>query len=227
MANGNFVAYYRVSTDRQGRSGLGLDGQKKAVADWLNGGRHKVVASHIEVESGKREGNRPELLKALAACRIHKATLVVASTDRLSRNTAFLLTLKDAGVEFVAVDFPDANRMTISVLAIFAEHEALQCSIRTKKALAAAKARGVKVGTPANLTNAARGLGRIASAKVRQARAAQRAADLAPDIAELRKGGASSFSALARGLNDRGTPTARGHVGKWSAAQVRRVVLAK
>src|ERR671936_413254 len=111
MAIGNFVAYYRVSTARQGRSGRGLDAQKKAVRDYLDGGRWKLVAEFVEVESGKQNA-RPELEKALAACRLHRATLIVAKLDRLARNAAFLLTLRDAGVDFVAVDLPEANRLT-------------------------------------------------------------------------------------------------------------------
>src|SRR3954470_15207474 len=110
MARGKFVAYYRVSTQAQGRSGLGLDAQRQAVQDYLNGGRWRLIAEHVEVESG-RQNDRPELLKALSACRVHGATLVVAKLDRLSRNAAFLLTLRDAGTDFIAVDLPDANRM--------------------------------------------------------------------------------------------------------------------
>jgi DNA invertase Pin-like site-specific DNA recombinase len=221
MACGKFVAYYRVSTQAQGRSGLGLDAQRKAVQDYLSGGRWKLIAEHSEIESGK-QNDRPELLKALAACRLHSATLVVAKIDRLSRNAAFLLTLRDAGADFVAVDLPDANRMTVGIMAVVAEHEREAISARTKAALDAARRRGVQLGNPAHLNPSARRLGTIASAKVRQGRAAQRATDLSPSIVELRRGGASSLRALAAGLNERGIPATRG--GAWSAAQVRRLL---
>src|SRR4051812_47360486 len=109
MAQGKFVSYLRVSTARQGRSGLGLEAQRHAVADYLNGGRWRLVGEHVEVESGRNVA-RVELQRALAACRLHGATLIVAKLDRLSRNAAFLLTLRDSGVEFVAADMPAANR---------------------------------------------------------------------------------------------------------------------
>ena len=187
MTSGRFVAYYRVSTARQGRSGLGLEGQKQAVADFLNGGRWKLVAEFVEVESG-RKTNRAELQKALAACRLHKATLVVAKFDRLSRNAAFLLALRDSSVECLAVDMPDANRLTVGIMAMIAEHEAEAISERTKAALAAAKRRGVKLGNPAHLNDKARRRGTVASAAARGLEAAQRAMDLAPIVADLRHG---------------------------------------
>lgn len=221
MARGKFVAYYRVSTQAQGRSGLGLDAQRKAVEDYLNGGRWNLMAEHIEVESGK-QNDRPELTKALAGCRVHGATLVVAKLDRLSRNAAFLLTLRDAGVAFVAVDLPDANRMTVGIMAVVAEHEREAISARTKAALDAARRRGVLLGNPAHLNQSARRLGTLASANVRQARATQRAIDLAPTIAELRRSGASTLRALAQELNGQGIPAARG--GRWTASQVRRLL---
>src|SRR6478752_175451 len=150
MATGKFVAYYRVSTARQGRSGLGLEAQRHAVAEYLNGGRWKLVAEHIEIESG-RKNERTELRAALSACRLHRATLVVAKLDRLSRDAAFLLTLRDSGVNFVAVDMPDANRLTVGIMAMIAEHEAEAISARTRAALAAAKRRGVRLGNPTHL----------------------------------------------------------------------------
>jgi DNA invertase Pin-like site-specific DNA recombinase len=221
MGNGKFVSYLRVSTQAQGRSGLGLDAQRKAVEDYLNGGRWRLVAEYVEVESGK-QNDRPELTKALAACRLHRATLVVAKLDRLSRNAAFLLTLRDAGVEFEAVDMPGATRMTVGIMAVVAEQEREAISARTKAALEAARRRGVRLGNPAHLNHSARRLGTIESAKVRRERAAQRAKDLAPTLAELRRGGSSSLRALAQGLNSRGIPATRG--GQWTAAQVRRLL---
>src|SRR4029079_15415585 len=123
MTSGKWVAYYRVSTQRQGRSGLGLEAQKNAVAEFLNGGRWKLIAEFTEVETG-RNNDRPERQKALAACRMHGATLLIAKLDRLSTNAAFLLNLRDAGIEFGAADLPGANRLTVGILAMVAETEA-------------------------------------------------------------------------------------------------------
>jgi len=139
---GRFVAYSRVSTEKQGESGLGLDAQREAVMNYLNGGPWKLVAEHTEVESGKR-AVRPELQKTLAACRKHKAKLVITKLDRLSRNLAFIATLMDSNVEFIAAH---TNRLTVHILAAVAEHEREAISERTKAALAAAKRRGVKLG---------------------------------------------------------------------------------
>src|SRR5262245_47088496 len=122
MATGKFVAYYRVSTARQGRSGLGLDAQREAVAEYLNGGRHTLLREFREVESGKQNA-RPELAKALHLCKVTGAMLVIAKLDRLSRNAAFLLTLRDSGVKFVSADMPEANALTVGLLAVIAEHE--------------------------------------------------------------------------------------------------------
>jgi DNA invertase Pin-like site-specific DNA recombinase len=143
--NGKFVSYLRVSTQRQGKSGLGLEAQREAVEGYLNGGRWKLVQELVEVESGKRS-DRPELAKALSLCRLHRATLLVAKLDRLARNVAFVSALMESGVKFVAVDLPQANELTVHVMAAFAEHEAKAISARTKAALAAAKARGTQLG---------------------------------------------------------------------------------
>ena len=142
-----FVAYYRVSTDRQGRSGLGLEAQQKAVRDYLNGGAWEMTGEFVEVESGKR-ADRPELARALDTCRKNKAKLVIAKLDRLSRNLAFIATMMESGVEFIAVDNPHATKLTLHILAAVAEHEREVISERTKAALAAAKARGKRLGTP-------------------------------------------------------------------------------
>jgi DNA invertase Pin-like site-specific DNA recombinase len=219
MAQGSFVAYYRVSTAKQGASGLGLEAQQGAVRNYLNGGSWKLVAEVTEVESGKRS-DRPKLDEAMRLCRLHGATLVIAKLDRLSRDAHFLLGLQKAGVEFIAVDNPHANRLTIHILAAVAEDEAKRISDRTKAALAAAKARGVKLGGDrgARLTDDARRAGRQAIT----AKARARAADLAPMIAELQDQGVTSRGAIANALNDKGIPTARG--GEWSATQVGRVL---
>jgi DNA invertase Pin-like site-specific DNA recombinase len=217
---GNFVAYYRVSTQRQGRSGLGLDAQQKAVRDHLNGGDWRIVAEFTEVESGTRPG-RPKLVQALKTCRALGATLIIAKLDRLARNVHFVSGLMESGVEFTAVDFPQANRLTVHILAAVAEHEAKMISERTKAALAAAKARGVKLGGDrgGRLTTKARQAGWEA----RQARANARAADLAPIVAELQAAGARSLRAIAGGLNERGVSTPRG-VGQWQAQMVRELL---
>src|SRR5690349_8803297 len=195
MAEGRFVAYYRVSTDRQGRSGLGLDAQRSAVTDYLNGGNWQLVAEFTEVESG-RKNDRPELAKALAMCRRTGAALIIAKLDRLARNVAFVSNLMEAGVEFTAVDFPTANRLTIHILAAVAEHEREMISARTKAALAAAKARGTKLGNPAGLSAEARTKGTAVAVARRKVQAAARAADLAPVIAEIKASGRTSLRAI-------------------------------
>jgi DNA invertase Pin-like site-specific DNA recombinase len=219
MAAGSFVAYYRVSTAKQGSSGLGLEAQQEAVRSYLNGGDWKLVAEVTEVESGKRS-DRPKLDEAMRLCRLHGATLVIAKLDRLSRDAHFLLGLQKAGVEFIAVDNPHANRLTIHILAAVAEDEAKRISDRTKAALAAAKARGVKLGghRGVELTEEVRRAGRA----VRTAKAKARSTDLAPLIADLQANGITSLRAIANALNERGIPTARG--GRWSPIQVSRVL---
>ncbi|WP_267406977.1 recombinase family protein, partial [Methylobacterium sp. GC_Met_1] len=182
MAHGQFIAYYRVSTKRQGVSGLGLEAQQEAVRSYLNGGNWQLLAEVVEVESGKRN-DRPKLAEALKLCRLHKATLVIAKLDRLARNVAFVSALMEAGVEFVAVDFPQANRLTVHILAAVAEHEAKAISERTRAALAAAKARGVKLGnakgTGAVMTEAHR----VKAAAAKRAKADERATLLSDVLA--------------------------------------------
>ena len=148
-----FIAYFRVSTDRQGKSGLGLEAQREAVMNYLNGGSWTLAAEYVEVESGKHS-DRQQLAAALAACKKHRAKLVIAKLDRLSRNLAFIAALMESGVEFVAVDNPHANKLTVHILAAVAQHEREMISERTKAALQAAKARGKKLGNP-RLTEAA------------------------------------------------------------------------
>ena len=220
MARGRFISYLRVSTGKQGSSGLGLEAQRKAVDDYLNGGRWTLVAEFVEVESGTKKGKRPKLQEALRMCRLHGAKLVIAKMDRLARNVAFISNLMESGADFVAVDFPQANRLTVHILAAVAEHEAEAISIRIREALAAAKARGKKLGTPGNLRN--HDLGRALGRATKTERARTHAADLKPVIDDLRASGALSLRALAHGLNARGIPAAAG--GSWSAVQVKRVL---
>lgn len=139
------VAYYRVSTQKQGVSGLGLEAQVEAVRRYLGSRSDSLIAEFTEVESGKKN-DRPKMAAAIAMCRAKNATLVIAKLDRMARNVAFVANLMDSGVEFVACDFPQANRLTIHILAAVAEHEAKAISARTKAALAAKKARGERLG---------------------------------------------------------------------------------
>jgi DNA invertase Pin-like site-specific DNA recombinase len=221
MTNGKFVAYFRVSTQKQGASGLGLEAQQEAVRMYLNGGRWKLVGEFKEVESGKRN-DRPALAEALTLCRIHGATLIIAKLDRLARNVAFISNLMESGVEFTAVDFPQANRLTIHILAAVAEHEAVMISARTKAALAAARARGVVLGGDRGNIAYEASRGAKASIAVRSAAAERRAADLLPAIRYAQANGASSLREIAAALNESGIPAARG--GQWSAIQVQRVL---
>lgn len=220
-ANGKFVAYYRVSTAKQGVSGLGLEAQKEAVRNHLNGGNWQLVAEVVEVESGKRN-DRPELARALALCRTYQATLVIAKLDRLARNVNFISNLMESKVDFVAADFPQANRLTIHILAAVAEHEATMISQRTKAALAAAKARGVKLGGNRGGIAQQAAKGGRASATVRHENAAKRSADILPVIHTARAEGKTSLRQIAEYLNNAGIPTSRG--GLWSAVQVRRIL---
>lgn len=224
MKNGKFVSYLRVSTARQGLSGLGLEAQRDAVNNYLNGGHWQLIQEIVEVESGKRN-DRPKIAEALRLCRLHNATLVIAKLDRLARNVHFISSLMESGVDFVACDFPQANRLTVHILAAVAEHEASMISVRTKAALKAAKDRGVALGGQRGsisrmVTMAAKGA--RASAMVRQSAAAKRRDDLLPVIEDLKAKGVTSLRALADELNSAGLTTARG--GRWTATQVMRIV---
>lgn len=220
MATGKHVAYYRVSTAKQGRSGLGLDAQRKAVADYLNGGAWELTGEFTEIESGKLD-QRPQLEQALSMCELTGATLVVAKLDRLSRNVAFLATLQESGVRFIAADMPEANEMTVQIMAVMAQAERKAISKRTKEALAAAKARGVKLGGDrGNLEDLRKGP--AVSAAVRAKASADRAAKVMRHIEAARAMGAQSLRQIAAALNSKGITTPRG--GEWSANQVARVL---
>lgn len=211
--DGRFVSYFRVSTARQGRSGLGLDAQREAVAAYLNGGNWTVLADFVEVESG-RKSDRPELAKAMDLCRLTGATLVIAKLDRLARDAHFLLGLQKAGVEFVACDMPTANRLTIGIMALVAEEEARAISARTKAALAAAKARGTKLG---GWRGGPAVDGTLGAEAVRKS-ADIFAAGVAPILRQMQGEGLSLRQMAAR-LATKGIKTPRG--GAWTAAAVR------
>jgi DNA invertase Pin-like site-specific DNA recombinase len=219
MAEGSFVTYCRVSTARQGRSGLGLEAQREAVTRFLNGGQWSLVAEFTEIESGKNN-ERPELAKAMQACRVYGAKLVIAKLDRLSRDAHFLLGLEKAGVDFVAADMPGANRLTARIMAVLAEEERKMISERTKAALAVSKKKlgGLRRNLKP-LTKAARKAGQDTQAH----RARERAADLLPIVRDLRDNGVTSFSGIAKAFTERGIPTTRGS-SQWTATQVSRVV---
>ena len=216
------VAYHRVSTAKQGLSGLGLEAQVAAIEHYAKSKAAEVVASFTEVESGKNN-QRPELEKALHLSKVTGATLVIAELDRLSRNAAFLLTLRDSGVKFVAADMPDANDLTVGIMALVAQQEREAISKRTKEALAAAKARGVKLGNPngaAALRRAAKG--NLASLSAIRAKANQHAENLRPVVESLRENGITSLGAIADALNERGMLTSRD--GRWHKSSVRNLI---
>lgn len=216
-----FVTYLRVSTERQGQSGLGLEAQRAAVAAYVLG-RGKAVAEFVEVESGKR-ADRPQLARALAEAKRVGAVLLIAKLDRLARNVAFTANLLESGVEVTAADMPEANRFVLHIMAAVAEQEGRAISERTKAALAAAKARGVKLGW----SNPERASEQPQAAKkgaaVNRARALSHAENVSPVIEAIRAGGAS-LRQIATELNMRGIKTARG--GKWHAMTVRNILAA-
>jgi DNA invertase Pin-like site-specific DNA recombinase len=224
MADGKFVSYLRVSTARQGQSGLGLEAQRAAVSGYLNGGDWILVREVVEVESGKRN-DRPALAEALKLCRKHKATLVIAKLDRLARNVHFISGLMEAGVEFVAVDMPSANRFVVHILAAVAEQEALAISKRTKAALEAAKARGTKLGgrrVSADHFAEIAVEGRKVAASVLRSRKESYQREIRPVIDEIMATGVTTLRGIAAELNARGELTPRG--SQWSAVQVQRVI---
>ena len=222
------VSYIRVSTKAQGNSGLGLEAQQATVASFAKERRGRILAEYREVETGKRK-DRPELAKALAHCHRSKATLVVAKLDRLARNVAFTSALMDSGVDFVCCDNPHANRLTIHILAAVAEAEAVAISERTKAALAAAKARGVKLGSARPGHWKGREARRLAGTKLASKAAAEANrqaakeayADLLPIIGTMRARG-ESLQRIANWLNTMGHTTRRDR--RWNATQVGRVL---
>ena len=226
-----FIAYYRVSTDRQGRSGLGLEAQRAAVAHHVaRAGGVAIVAEFEEVESGGR-GDRPQLAEALAACRMHKATLVIAKLDRLARNARFLLSVVEGSGEggVVFCDLPTVppgpvGKFLVTQMAAVAELEAGLISQRTRAALAAAKARGKVLGNP-RLRAGTPEHAHAAAAAARSAQARARTAEVMPYVEAARRAGASTLRELAAALTARGVPTPAGRHA-WRPEQVRRVLAA-
>ena len=217
MANGKFVAYYRVSTQKQGQSGLGLEAQQTAVASYLNGGAWELIDEFIEVETGKGANaldKRPKLRAALEICRKQGATLIIAKLDRLARNVHFVSGLLETGCDFVAADMPQANKVMIQMHAVMSEWERDQISTRTKAALTAAKARGVKLGV-AGSSNLERNI------EERKNAADSFAAKLAGVIQGFKASGLSQREMVAQ-LNQLGIHTAKG--GEWSLIQLQRVI---
>jgi DNA invertase Pin-like site-specific DNA recombinase len=221
-----YVGYYRVSTARQGRSGLGIEAQQEAVRRFLDGtSGYPPIASFTETESG-RKVKRVELDRALATCRVHRATLIIAKLDRLARNQEFLMRIVDSGVDVRFCDLPEipagaTGRFMLQQMAAVAELEAGLISERTKAALAARVARKGQWDRKAS-HHLVPGAGQAAAALAIKAKAIQAASDLAPIIADLRRHGASSLRQIAAGLAARGVPTARG--GQWTAGAVRNVL---
>jgi DNA invertase Pin-like site-specific DNA recombinase len=228
MASGNFVAYYRVSTKKQGDSGLGLEAQKEAVARHLNGGDWKLVAEFTEVESGTRKGNnRPKLKEALTACKLYGATLIIAKLDRLYRNVFMVSSLQESGVNFLCCDNPHANRSMVQMMAVFAEMEAERISQRTADALAAKKQRGEPTGASCwkSRTGILSPENQIVGRSIAATRIKEKsdvfAARVMVRIDELRAENPTiSLRGIAAGLE--GIPTMRG--GKWSATTVKKIL---
>jgi DNA invertase Pin-like site-specific DNA recombinase len=219
-----YIAYYRVSTTKQGQSGLGLEAQQASVTGYLNAKNGELLAEYTEIQSGKKDENRPELQSALRQCRLTGATLLIAKIDRLSRNPAFLINLQDSSTNFVCVDMPEANNFTVGILACMAGYYRQQISDNTKAALKAAKARGVTLGNPrldefrnTDTTNAR-------AAKISMAK--ERNADILGIINEMKDsaGNVVSLRELSKMLNDAGYKTARGK--EWHPTSVSRVLAA-
>jgi DNA invertase Pin-like site-specific DNA recombinase len=205
METKKYIAYYRVSTNKQGIDGLGIDAQKTSVQNFIkNSGKGKIVAEYSEVESGKKD-SRVELQKALQACKRENATLVIAKIDRLARKSSFVNTLQDANLDFVCCDMPTANKFTISVMAALAQNEAETTSVRTKSALAELKKRGVKLGNPKNLTDKAR----KNSIETRQKEAREKNLGVSKMVFDLQEQGLS-MRKIAQKLNEYGLKTVNG-----------------
>jgi DNA invertase Pin-like site-specific DNA recombinase len=218
-----YVAYYRVSTSKQGQSGLGMEAQQAAVARHIVGCGGERVGSFQEVESG-RKSDRIELAKAIEAARQNRATLIVAKLDRLSRDPEFLFKLQNSGLDFVCCDMPQADKFTIGIMIVMAQKERDDTSRRTKAALAVRKAELARAGKRLGAPDKSLVKSRTKAAEVIQAGKLRHAAYVMKVIAELREAHVTTLSEMAKCLNRRGIPTARN--GKWTATAVRRVIAA-
>jgi DNA invertase Pin-like site-specific DNA recombinase len=213
-----YVAYYRVSTDRQGRSGLGLEAQRVGVQALLKRSGGALRAEFTEVQSGKDDG-RPQLREALKLCRLTNSTLLIAKLDRLSRNVAFLATLQQSGTKFIACDLPEANELVVHILAAVAQAERKAISERTRGALAAAKGRGVRLGNPRLRPGTSASA--AAARRARSERASNRAKELLDVIANAATLGYVTLRQVAHYLNDLGIASPNGQ--QWHANSVRRI----
>jgi len=211
-----FIAYFRVSTSRQGNSGLGLEAQKAAVLSFLN--NKPLLAEFTDIETGKNDF-RPELIKAIDIAKQTNSTLVIAKLDRLSRNLTFISTLMDTKVKFICCDMPDANELTISIFGALAQWERQRIADRTRSALTALKARGKKLGTPENFTEQARKLGTIKLQQIAQSNPNNQKARKVVNL--LHKNG-KSLREIAIELNEAGFKTSRG--SNFGPEQVRRLI---
>ena len=216
-----FVAYYRVSTTKQGKSGLGLAAQEQATESYLGKVEGELIGTFTDIESGSKD-NRPELQKALRECRLTGAILLIAKLDRLSRNRRFLMELSDSSTDFVCCDMPEANNFTVGLLACLADYERQLISERTKAALQAAKSRGVKLGNP-NL-HLIRNSDTKAAIKSRADIAQKRNTELRQLISEIQanESGQLSLRQISDYLNRAGYRSARG--GKFHANSIRRIM---
>ena len=207
-----YVAYFRVSTTKQGQSGLGLEAQQESVKQYTD----SIIHSFTEIESGKND-SRIQLAAAIELCRTSGASLLIAKLDRLSRDAAFLMTIRKSGVDIVAADMPNASTLEFGIKAIFAQHEREEISKRTKAALAAAVARGVKLGTKSPAISSAAGVAAL------QANAEQFALTVLPVIRDLKAAGYTSLRQIAAALTERKVATVRGNT-TWSASQVANII---
>lgn len=220
MPEMRYILYLRVSTRTQGLSGLGLEAQRESVARYLKQVGGVAIAEYTDIESG-RKNNRPELARALAHCKRTGATLCIARMDRLARNVHFVSGLMESGIEFVALDNPSMNRLVAHILAAVGEAEAIAIASRTKAALLAAKARGVKLGKPENLTDDARAKGRQAARESIMKKSREEYAYILPTIRQYREMG-MTFATIAEQLNKSGERTRRG--AEFQSATVQRIL---
>lgn len=218
-----YIAYFRVSTDKQGKSGLGLDAQKKQVHDFIANSNGRLTGEFVEVESGKNN-DRPELAKAIRQSQLTGSKLVIAKLDRLSRSLHYITSLAESKVDFIVCDLPGCDQFTINLYGALAQRERELISSRTKSALQAAKGRGKTLGSPQNLTEDAAAKGRVMGVEARQEKADAFAAKVAPIITGYVAEG-MSLNQIARELNKASILTARGKAGSWTPTAVRNVLM--